>query len=355
MSIAALDPNSDLDLAAISRFLRQHGIVFTGDISAEPLEGGRSNPTFRLSAGGAQFVLRRKPVGALQKSAHAIDREFRVMQALSGADFPVPRMIAYCSDSALIGSEFYIMEFVSGRVLWDITMPDLSPAERGAVFDSVNRTIAFLHRLDPASLGLEDFGRRGNYFERQIARWSKLYTSLATEVIPAMDSLIAWLEMAQLPESEDCLVHGDFSLHNVLIAPDRPEVAAVLDWELSTIGHPLGDLMYHAMEWYRPAGTDRRGTLLGADLARLGIPSLEDYLSLYCERAGRPPIENLAFHKAYNLFRMAAIAQGIVGRSRAGTLSADVAALYEPRIRPLAEAAWVYAQEAGAIANGGRA
>jgi aminoglycoside phosphotransferase (APT) family kinase protein len=311
--------------------------------------GGRSNPTFRIDTPNGAFVLRSKPAGLLQKSAHAIDREFRVMSALNATGFPVPQMLAYCDDESVIGAEFYLMSYIPGRVLWDISMPELSCEERAEAFDSINATIAHLHRLDPVALGLEDFGRGGNYFERQIARWSKQYLSLATEQVVAMDKLIAWLTDADLPAGEETLVHGDFSFHNVLISPDSGAVAAVVDWELSTIGHPLGDVMYHAMEWYRPADCDRRGTLLGRDLAALGIPTLEDYLALYCERAGRPPIENLAFHKAYNLFRMAAIAQGIVGRARQGQLPPETIAIYEPRIRPLAEAAWQHAREAGAV------
>jgi aminoglycoside phosphotransferase (APT) family kinase protein len=337
------------DPAALESFLRANVPGFTGPMTSERFSGGRSNPTFRIDTPGDTYVLRGKPAGILQKSAHAIDREFRIMRALAETGFPVPRMLVYCDDESVIGTEFYLMSHVPGEVLWDIAMPGLTSEQRARAFDSVNATIAQFHRLSPAALGLDDFGRGGNYFERQIARWSKQYLALATEQVDDMDRLIAWLTATDLPASEETLVHGDFSFHNVLIDPGTGDVAAVIDWELATIGHPLGDVMYHAMEWYRPPDCDRRGTLLGRDLAALGIPTLEDYLALYCERAGRPPIENLAFHQAYNLFRMAAIAQGIVGRARQGQLPPETAAIYEPRIRPLAQAAWHYAREAGAI------
>jgi aminoglycoside phosphotransferase (APT) family kinase protein len=241
------------------------------------------------------------------------------------------------------------MRHVPGRVFLDNAMPDLDRAARAAIFDSVNATLARLHAVDLTALGLADFGRGGNYFNRQITRWSRQYEASRTEDLPAMDKLIAWLPGAAPPDVETRLIHGDYSFHNVLVHPTEPRVAAVLDWELSTTGHPLGDLMYHAMEWYRPPRCDARGTLLGADLDALGVPSLEAYVTLYCQRTGRGPVENLGFHKAYNLFRVAAIVQGVVARALAGNAAASVdAAEQAARVRVLADAAWVFARDAGA-------
>ena len=321
---------------------------FSGPIRVRQFQGGQSNPTYRLSTPDRDYVLRRKPPGVLLKSAHAVDREFRVQRALFETGFPVPEPLVYCEDETVLGSAFYLMRHVEGRVFLNNAMPDLSREERGAVFDSVNATLARLHSLDPAAIGLADFGRAGNYFARQIGRWSQQYEASRTEDISAMDRLIAWLPTAVPDDEETRLIHGDYSFHNVLIHPTEPKVAAVLDWELSTTGHPLGDVMYHAMEWYRPPGCDARGTLRDADLGALGVPSLEAYVALYCQRTGRPPVENLSFHKAYNLFRVAAIVQGIVGRARDGTANAANAAEQAARVRPLAEAAWAYAQEGGA-------
>jgi aminoglycoside phosphotransferase (APT) family kinase protein len=270
------------------------------------------------------------------------------MRALWETGFPVPEPLVLCEDDSVLGTAFYVMRHVAGRVFLDVTMPDLSSEDRAAVFDSMNATLARLHSLDHAALGLGDFGRGGNYFLRQISRWSQQYEASRTADIPSMDKLIAWLPTAAPAEEETRLIHGDFSFHNVLVHPSEPRIVAVLDWELSTTGHPLGDLMYHGMEWYRPAGNDARGTLMGADLEPLGVPSLEAYVARYCERVGRPPVENLNFHKAYNLFRVAAIVQGIVGRARDGTAAAAGAAEQEARVRPLADAAWRYAEGAGA-------
>jgi aminoglycoside phosphotransferase (APT) family kinase protein len=271
------------------------------------------------------------------------------MKALFERGLPVPEPLALCEDDSVLGTAFYVMRHVPGRVFLISAMPDLTPAERSAVYDSANATLAALHSLDHVAAGLEDFGRPGNYFERQIGRWSQQYEASKTADIPEMERLMAWLPKAAPPAAEARLIHGDFSFHNVLIDPEGHAVLAVIDWELSTTGHPLGDLMYHTMEWYRPPHCDARGTLRDADLAALGVPSLEAYVALYCQRAGRAPVENLGFHKAYNLFRVAAIVQGIVGRALQGNAAADGAAQQAARVRPLAEAAWSYAREAGAV------
>lgn len=315
-------------------------------IAVRQFEGGQSNPTYLIEGRGASFVVRRKPPGDLLASAHAVDREFRVLKALHDVSYPVPEPLVLCEDKDVIGSMFYVMRFVKGRIFGDNSMPDLSREERGAVYAAANDTLAQLHRLDLKALGLEDYGRAGNYFERQIARWSRQYRASETETIPAMDRLIEWLPGAAPADEAPRLIHGDYSFHNIMFHPTEPRVLAVLDWELSTTGHPLGDLMYHGMEWYRPINVDKKGSLIDQDLDALGIPTLEDYVARYCVAAGRPAVTDLNFHKAYNLFRVAAIVQGIVGRARDGTAAGASAAEQAKRVRPLAEAAWGYAQQA---------
>jgi aminoglycoside phosphotransferase (APT) family kinase protein len=244
---------------------------------------------------------------------------------------------------------FSVMAFVPGRIFWDCTMPDLSRADRASVFDSVNATLARLHRLDPVRLGLADFGRPGSYFARQIARWSRQYEATKNADIPEMEQLIAWLPgVVPADDGRSTIIHGDYSFHNVLIHPSEPRVVAVVDWELSTIGHPHGDLTYHMMDWYRPAGVDLRGTLKGQDLQRLGVPSFDEYVALYCARTGFQIDGRLAFYRAYNLFRVAAILQGVASRLQGGNAAASNAAEVVTRIRPLAVAAWQEARAAGA-------
>ena len=337
-----------IDEARLVQFLGDVVPDFEGPLSLRQFEGGQSNPTYLLTTPTRKYVLRRKPPGVLLKSAHAVDREFRVMRALYETGFPVPEPLALCEDETVLGTAFYVMRHVPGRVFLINAMPDLTPAERAAVYDSANATLARLHTVDHVALGLEDFGRSGDYFGRQINRWSQQYQASRTEDVAEMDRLMEWLPKALPPQGETRLIHGDYSFHNLLIDPTEPRVAAVLDWELSTTGDPIGDLTYHAMEWYRPSDGDSRGTLRGLDLAALGIPDLESYVARYCERVGRPPIGNLGFYKAYNLFRVAAIVQGIVGRALQGNAAAEGAAQQAARVRPLAEAAWAYAREAGA-------
>ena len=343
-------PAHRIDEARLVQFMGDTVADFQGPLALRQFEGGQSNPTYLLTTPARKYVLRRKPPGVLLKSAHAVDREFRVMRALWETGFPVPEPLTLCEDDSVLGTAFYVMRHVEGRVFLDNAMPDLDREARAAVFDSVNATLARLHSLDHVALGLGDFGRSGNYFSRQIGRWSQQYEASRTADLPSMDKLIAWLPSAVPQDEETRLIHGDFSFHNVLIHPSESRVVAVLDWELSTTGHPLGDLMYHTMEWYRPPDCDARGTLLGADLDALGVPALEDYVALYCGRTGRPPVENLGFHKAYNLFRVAAIVQGIVARVLAGNAAASVNAEEQAqRVRVLADAAWTHAQEAGAL------
>jgi aminoglycoside phosphotransferase (APT) family kinase protein len=261
----------------------------------------------------------------------------------------VPEPLALCEDESVLGTAFYVMRHVPGRVFLINAMPDLTPGERAAVYDSANETLARLHTVDHVAIGLEDFGRSGDYFGRQIGRWSQQYQASRTADIAEMDRLMEWLPKALPPQGDTRLIHGDYSFHNLLIHPTEPRVVAALDWELSTTGDPIGDLTYHAMEWYRPDDGDARGSLRGLDLAALGIPDLESYVARYCARVGRPPIENLDFYKAYNLFRVAAIVQGIVGRAVQGNAAAEGAAQQAARVRPLAEAAWAFARQAGAV------
>jgi aminoglycoside phosphotransferase (APT) family kinase protein len=340
---------SGLDEGRLTAYLEGAIKGFRGPVKIEQFDGGQSNPTYRLVTPGGMYVLRRKPPGVLLASAHAVHREFEVMSALFGSGFPVPEPLVMCFDEGVIGSQFYLMRYVPGRVFFDMSMPDLSCDERAAVYDSVNATLARLHSFEPAKIGLAGFGKPGNYFARQVSRWSRQYETTRLEDIPEMEKLAEWLPGA-VPgdEGRQAIVHGDFSFHNVLISPTEPRVVAVIDWELSTLGHPLGDLSYHLMDWYRPEGIDLRGTLRGRDLKALGIPSMDDYVAKYAERAGLGAVAVLPFHRAFNLFRVAAILQGVAHRTVSGNAASsnarDVAAL----VRPLALAAWREAQEGGA-------
>lgn len=340
---------SEFDEARLERYLTESIEDFAGPLTVKQFGGGQSNPTYLLSTPGKRYVMRRRPPGVLLKSAHAVDREFRITKVLHGVGFPVPRPLCLCEDLDVIGTIFYVMEHVEGRVFWDSRMPDLSPGERAAIYDSANATLAWLHTIDYAAIGLEDYGRPGNYFARQISRWSKQYEQSQTREIPAMDKLITWLPTA-LPEDDgrSSIIHGDYSFHNMIIHPTEPRIVAVIDWELSTIGHPLGDLTYHCMEWYRPEGVDERGTLRGAELASLGIPTIEDYVASYCERTGVSLNADLGFYRAFNLFRVAAILQGVAGRIRDGIATDSNAVQIIARIEPLAEAALAEARATGA-------
>ncbi len=320
---------------------------YAGPLTLRQFKGGQSNPTYLLQTPGGEYVMRRKPSGKLLKSAHAVDREFRVMSALYAAGFPVPRPYVLCTDEAVAGTMFFVMEYVEGRIFWDLDLPSCDPDERAAIYDQVNLTIAQLHNFDYAKLGLEDFGRPGNYFSRQISRWTGQYAASATGKISAMDQLIAWLPDNIPDEESSSIVHGDYRLDNMVIHPTEPRVLAVLDWELSTIGHPLGDFTYHLMAWQLPDVGIGSAGLKGKDLDALGIPGEEDYLGVYCERTGRPAgISNRDFYSAYNFFRIAAILQGIAGRVRDGTAASAHAERATKAVAPLAEMGWQYAVRA---------
>lgn len=340
---------AEFDVAKLEAYLTGAIQGFSGPLTVKQFDGGQSNPTYLLSTPDVRYVMRRKPPGVLLKSAHAVDREFRVTKVLHGLGYPVPEPLCLCEDPDVIGTIFYVMEHMEGRVFWDSRMPDLTPAERAAIYDSANETLARLHTIDYETVGLGDYGRPGNYFDRQISRWSQQYQQSQTRTIEAMDKLIEWLPTV-VPEDNgrSSIIHGDFSFHNLIVHPTEPRVIAVIDWELSTIGHPLGDLMYHCMEWYRPEGVDDRGTLYGADLAALGIPTMEEYVAKYCERTGITVSGPTGFYRAFNLFRVAAILQGVAGRMRDGVATASNAEQIIARIEPLANAALAEARAAGA-------
>jgi aminoglycoside phosphotransferase (APT) family kinase protein len=333
------------DVAALEAFLRDHVAGFEGPVVVEQFKGGQSNPTFKLTTPGRAYVMRAKPGPAekLLPSAHAVEREFRVQRALAGSEVPVARPYALCEDERVIGRAFYIMEHVEGRVLWDPLLPGMTQAGRREIYDEMGRVIAALHRVDHEAIGLGDFGKPGSYFERQIARWTKQYRASETETIEAMDALIAWLPR-NIPADDGAtrIVHGDYRLDNLIFHPTEPRILAVLDWELSTTGHPLADFSYHLMAWHIPRGRFRG--IAGEDLAALGIPSRDEYVAMYCERTGRSGIENLNFYLAYNLFRIAGILQGVMKRVVDGTAASQQAVEAGRAARPMAEIGWMYAE-----------
>ena len=344
------------DTEALTKYLAAHLVGFRGPLNIEIFKGGQSNPTYKLLTPDASYVMRAKPapVAKLLPSAHAVEREFKVMRGLQETEVPVPLMFCLCEDESVIGRAFYVMEFVEGRILWDQSLPGMTTAERSAIYDEMNRVIAALHKVRFSECGLADYGKPGNYFERQIGRWSKQYQASITKPIPEMDSLMQWLP-ANIPAAARdpamvSIVHGDFRLDNLLFHPDRPQVLAVLDWELSTLGHPLADFSYHCMAWHIPPGTFRG--IGGLDVASLGIPTEAEYIARYCERTGLSTPEALqadwSFYLAYNLFRLAAILQGIAKRVEAGTASSAQAVSSAAGAPVLAKMAWDFALKAQA-------
>jgi aminoglycoside phosphotransferase (APT) family kinase protein len=347
----AVSGQQAFDIQALTTFLETHLDGFEGPLTAEIFKGGQSNPTYKLITPRQSYVMRAKPgpVAKLLPSAHAVEREFKVLNGLQRTDVPVPRMYCLCEDESIIGRAFYVMEFVEGRVLWDQALPGMTKIQRGEVYDEMNRVIAALHMVKFAEQGLADYGRPGNYFERQIGRWSKQYVASITTPIPEMDNLMQWLP-ANMPasardESLVSIVHGDFRLDNLMFHPTEPRVLAVLDWELSTLGHPLADFSYHCMAWHIPPGSFRG--IGGIDVASLGIPLESEYIKKYCERTGITTPEALKadwnFYLAYNLFRLAAILQGIAKRVEAGTASSEQAVRSAAGAPLLAKMAWEFA------------
>jgi aminoglycoside phosphotransferase (APT) family kinase protein len=333
------------DTRRLQSYLQGHIPDFKGPLAVRQFKGGQSNPTYLLETPRGKYVMRRKPPGRLLPSAHAVDREYRVISALHAAGFPVPSPLLMCDDEETVGTVFFVMSYVEGRVFWNLDLPDLEKHERSAIYDHVNRTIAELHSFDWRTLGLADFGRPGNYFSRQIARWSGQYRASETVTIDAMDRLIEWLPENIPKDESSSLVHGDYRLDNIILHPTEPRVIAVLDWELSTIGHPIGDFTYHLMAWQMPEiGVGSTG-LKDKDLESLGIPTEEEYVRLYCDRTGRDGIANRNFYSAYNFFRIAAILQGVAGRVRDGTAASAHAEKAAGAVRPLAELGWAFAEK----------
>ena len=331
-----------LDLSKLSDWMKKNVCDFSGPLSAEKFAGGQSNPTFKLSAGDRKFVLRRKPPGQLLASAHAVDREFRVIAALQDTDVPVPGAVALCKEDEIIGSMFYLMEYLEGRVFWDPVLPELTNDERSAVYDDMNRVLAAMHSINVADVGLGDYGRPGNYFERQVGRWTKQYRASETQTVPAMEELMAWLP-ENMPAEDDrvALVHGDYRLDNVMFHPTEPKIIAVLDWELSTLGNPIADLAYQVMAWQLPRDAGITG-LAGVDRKPLAIPDDNNYVTRYCERTGRNEIEHWNFYLAFCFFRLAAIVQGVKKRALDGTASSAEAESRGELVHPLAELGMSY-------------
>ena len=327
----------ELDLTHLDDWIRPLIPMFSGPLQAEKFAGGQSNPTFKLTAGDGHYVLRRKPQGELLASAHAVDREFAVLSGLVDTNVPVPTPIALCDDDTVIGSMFYVMEHLEGRIFWDPAIPEVDKDERSQIYDQMNLVLADLHSVDIHAAGLSEFGRPGNYYERQISRWTKQYRASETETLASMERLIEWLP-ANLPADDGrvSLVHGDYRLDNMIFHPTEPRIIGILDWELSTLGHPLADLAYQLMAWRFPRDGGVAG-LQGIDRAELGIPDDESYIRSYCDRTGQPAIENWNFYMAFCFFRMAAILQGIKRRVEVGTASSAEAESRGAMVEPLAQ------------------
>jgi len=334
------------DAGALADYLKRHVEGYKGELSVAQFKGGQSNPTFKLAAGGTSYVLRSKPApkARLLPSAHAIEREYRVQDALHKTGFPVARMFALCEDESVIGRAFYIMEMVEGRVLWDQSLPGMSGAQRREIYEEMNRVIARLHGIDYAAIGLEGYGKPGNYFARQIERWSKQYKLAETEPIAAMDRLIEWLPRNIPAGDETTIVHGDYRMDNMIFHPSEPKILALLDWELSTLGHPMADFSYHCMSWHIAPGQFRG--IGGLDLAALNIPGEAEYIEMYARHTGKAVnTGDWGFYMAYNMFRMAGILQGIMKRYVDGTAASQQALDAGRRARPMAEMGWAQVEK----------
>lgn len=343
--VKPVEPRHRIDEARLADWMASHVKGFSGPLTVMQFKGGQSNPTYRLETPGQAYVLRRKPFGALLPSAHAVEREFRVTGALYAEDFPVPRPFALCEDPDVIGAAFYVMEAVDGHVYWDGSLPGLDPHSRHRHYAAMIGTLARLHAIDPDSAGLSDYGKAGNYFARQIDRWTRQYRAAEDGRNEDVERLIDWLPRT-VPEQEGtAIVHGDYRLDNLIYRPDGT-VAAVLDWELSTLGDPLADFSYLLMQWELPA--DGRSPLGGLDLPALGIPTRDEAVAIYCRASGRPAIPNLDWYFAYNLFRLVGILQGVAGRAKAGNAASEHAATMAARVPTLAAASWHFAKAAGA-------
>lgn len=337
----------EIDIARLTDWMMAHVEGFAGPLTIEQFKGGQSNPTYKLMTPKQNYVMRRKPPGVLLPSAHAVDREYKVITALHGQGFPAPRTFGLCTDNDVIGTWFYIMDCVEGRVIWDATFPTVARDDRRAYFDAMNKTMADLHMIDVAKAGLSDFGKPGNYFARQIGRWSRQYLEdKDAGVVPSMEKLVRWLPENIPPGDETSVVHGDYRCDNMIFHPTEPKVLAVLDWELSTLGHPLADFSYHLMMYRMPPSATTG--LIGNDLAALGIPTEDEYVAAYCARTGRDGIAHLDFYVAYNMFRLAGIIHGIRGRVVRGTAASAHAKKTAEGVELLADLAWEQAVKVGA-------
>ena len=338
------EPSLSFDVAGLEGYLTGVIAGFRGPIRVQQFVHGQSNPTYLLETASQRYVLRRKPPGVLLPSAHAVDREFRVMRALLPTDVPVPRTLCYCDDDSVIGTAFYVMEYIEGRIFQDVSLETLQPAERTAIYSELNRVIAALHRVEPANIGLGDFGKHGGYVARQVARWTKQYRASELQRIDALESLMEWLPQHIPAEQPSRITHGDYRLDNVIFHPREPRILAVIDWELATLGDPLADFVYHCMPWRLPPGLG--GSLLGSDLEALGIPTESEYVRSYCERTDRARFEHFDFYMAFGMFRLAAILQGVAARAVQGNASSASAKEAGKRAQPMAETAWAQAQRA---------
>ena len=334
------------DEAALQRWFENNVPGFRGPISVSQFKGGQSNPTYRIDSANGAYVLRRKPPGKLLAGAHAVEREYRVLAALGNENFPVPKVHGLCEDERVIGTAFYAMDLVDGRIFWEAQLPGLSREDRAAAFDSMNVTIARLHSFDPQAIGLGDYGKPTSFVERQVGRWSKQYLADSDAGrVETMDRLVEWLQRHLPADSgRSSVVHGDFRCDNMIFAPEEPRVTAVLDWELSTLGDPASDFTYHLLMYRMPS--DLFAGLAGMDLRALGIPSEEDYVAAYCRRTGREHLPNKDYLVVFNMFRLAAIMQGIRGRIARGTASSAHAVETASKLEPLADLAWAEAQKA---------
>jgi aminoglycoside phosphotransferase (APT) family kinase protein len=336
------------DEKKLEAYLAERIDGFQTPLEVRQFKGGQSNPTYKLVTPNRNYVLRRKPPGKLLPSAHAVDREFRIISALHPTGFPVAKPYLLCEDESVIGTMFYVMDCVEGRIYWGPMLPDQTPQQRTQIYDAMNETFARLHNIDWEKLGLQDYGKPGNYVARQVSRWTKQYQLSETETIPEMNRLIEWLPQHLPTDARDSIVHGDYRLDNMILHPTEPKVIAVLDWELCTIGDPMADFTYHLMQWQMPGGVSSGGSLLDADFKALGIPDKDEYTAMYCRRTHRDQAPNMDYYAAYNFFRLAGILQGIVGRVRDGTAANANAAQNSAGVRPLAERAWHFAKAAGA-------
>ncbi|WP_293677289.1 phosphotransferase [uncultured Phenylobacterium sp.] len=334
--------NHRFDQAALERWMQTNVEGYAGPLEVRQFKGGQSNPTYQLVTPGKKYVLRRKPPGKLLPSAHAVDREYKVISALGPTGFPVAKAYALCTDDSVIGTWFYIMDMVEGRILWDQTLPQYEPAERGAIYRAKIKTLADLHNTDYAAIGLEDYGRPGNYMSRQVDRWTKQYKASQTEVNPEVDRLIEWLPKTVPEQERTSIVHGDYRLDNMIFHPTEPRVTAVLDWELGTLGEPLADFTYLLMNWINGSISQL------PDLKAHGIPTMDEAVAYYCEQTGRAGLPDLNWYFAYNAFRLCGIYQGIVGRVRDGTANHPEAAQQAERVGVMAKTGWAFAQKAGA-------